>query len=68
VPLYVVSIVPVVLVAAWMAHFGLVSDTHAGDFVATVYAPIEWAADHSERVQRAFNQIGRKVQPLFPSR
>jgi hypothetical protein len=66
--LYVVSIVPVAIVAAWMAHFGLVSDKHAGDFLSTVFAPIEWASDHSESVQRVFNQVGKQVQPLFPSR
>jgi hypothetical protein len=65
-PLYFVSIVPVALVAAWMAHFGLMSDNRAGDFLSTVYAPIEWTTDHSDTAKRVFNEVGRQVQPLFP--
>ena len=68
VPVYVVSIVPVAIVAAWMAHFGLVSDEHAGDFMTTAYAPIKWATEQSETVELALVQVGRLLQPLLPDR
>ncbi len=64
--LYMLSSVPIVIVTAWMADFGIVSERSGAAFVNTVYAPLNWANEHSKTVSDAMGWIGDRLQPLMP--
>jgi hypothetical protein len=64
--LYLLSSVPVFIAASWMVHFGVVSQGGANDFVNTIYAPLNWANEHSNAVSETMGWIGDRLRPLVP--
>jgi hypothetical protein len=64
--LYLLSSVPVVLITAWMAEVGVVSERRAIAFVNTVYAPLNWANEHSKTVSDTMGWIGDRLRPIAP--
>jgi hypothetical protein len=64
--LYLLSSVPVVIVVAWIAEAGLVSEKNGEAFVNTIYAPLIWIQAHSETASNVIQGIGKIVRPLAP--
>jgi hypothetical protein len=63
--LYVISFIPVVLIAAWLVEWNVLPMEGTGKVLSTVYAPLEWI-DHYPAARRAFESVTDPFKPLLP--